>query len=87
MKNRPALLLVLLLTSGMINAQESPPPADATAQKPAMSEKEAAFRQYYKRDPACDSFKDDNMMDRCRHAYMTAKKEFEKIWAEKNAGK
>ena len=55
-----------------------------SAQPPAMSDKEAAFREFYKRDPACDSFRDDNMMDRCRHAYMTAKKEFEKVWANRN---
>lgn len=59
---------------------------DSTAKSP-LSEKEAAFKQYYKRDPACDSFKDDNMMDRCRNTYMTAKKEFEKIWAERNKQK
>lgn len=87
MKNRPVYLCVLLLATSVLNAQEAAPPTDTAAQKPPMSEKEAAFRQYYKRDPACDSFKDDNMMDRCRHAYMTAKKEFEKIWAEKNSRK
>ena len=54
-----------------------------SSQPPALNEKEAAFREFYKRDPACDSFKDDNMMDRCRHAYMTAKKEFEKVWANR----
>jgi len=53
----------------------------SSTQPPALNEKEAAFRKFYKRDPACDSFKDDNMMDRCRYAYMTAKKEFEKAWA------
>ena len=54
-----------------------------STQPPALNEKEAAFRDFYKRDPACDSFKDDNMMDRCRHAYMIAKKEFEKVWANR----
>ena len=53
----------------------------------SISAKEAAFKQFYKRDPACDSFKDDNMMDRCRHAYITAKQEFEKIWAARNESK
>lgn len=52
-----------------------------------MSEKEAAFKKFYKRDPACDSFKDDNMMDRCRHAYLTAKQEFDKIWAARKEAK
>ncbi len=55
----------------------------SSTQAPALNAKEAAFREFYKRDPACDSFKDDNMMDRCRHAYMTAKKEFEKVWANR----
>jgi hypothetical protein len=64
------------VSSSTTTTSAAPPPA-------AMSDKEAAFREFYKRDPACDSFRDDNMMDRCRHAYMTAKKEFEKVWANR----
>ena len=52
-----------------------------TRQSAPVSEKEAAFRKFYKRDPACDSFKDDNAMDRCRFEYTRAKREFEKVWA------
>lgn len=87
MKNVASLLYTLIILSGIVHAQEKAVPGANSAGQPPMSEKEAAFRQFYKRDPACDSFKDDNMMDRCRNAYMAAKKEFEKIWAEKNAGK
>jgi len=55
-----------------------------TNREHVMSEKELAFRAFYQKDPACDSFRDDNAMDRCRFAYMAAKKEFEKVWAARN---
>ena len=85
-------IYVLFLITGLnpAYAQEPSAPELNSASKKAerpMSEKEAAFKQFYKRDPACDSFKDDNMMDRCRHAYTTAKQEFEKVWAERNKKK
>lgn len=79
------------LTTTLVTAQTEPQPdegssatAASTAREYPLSEKEAAFRKFYQRDPACDSFRDDNMMDRCRFAYTEAKKEFEKIWANRN---
>lgn len=92
MKNILTYICMLVLVSGMnlAHAQEqAAPELDSASRKQerSMSEKEAAFKQFYKKDPACDSFRDDNMMDRCRHAYMTAKQEFEKIWAERNKKK
>jgi hypothetical protein len=82
----PALMIVW--TTGSVAHAEDAVNSTSTSQSAtpapaAMSDKEAAFRQFYKRDPACDSFRDDNMMDRCRHAYMTAKKEFDKVWANR----
>ena len=83
---------VMSLVSTVYAADEVKPPVETdsattqtsrSTQPPALNEKETAFREFYKRDPACDSFKDDNMMDRCRRAYMTAKKEFEKVWANR----
>ncbi len=83
------VLAFVLLTSGYAAEVTGTDPALAhpetgnsdTRQSPPVNEKEAAFRKFYTRDPACDSFKDDNAMDRCRFEYTRAKQEFEKIWA------
>ena len=80
--------LILNMNLNIAYAEDQPTRPDVQQYIPVkdrpMSEKEAAFKQFYKRDPACDSFRDDNMMDRCRHAYTTAKQQFEKMWVEKN---
>lgn len=88
-----SVLALVLYSTGYAEQKsdtESSPAASPQLSEPAtarntgaspISEKETAFKLFYKRDPACDSFKDDNMMDRCRHAYTTAKQEFEKMWA------
>jgi len=98
MKNALSYIIFTLVCTVMSSvstvyaADEVKPPVETdsattqtsrSSQPPTLNAKEAAFREFYKRDPACDSFKDDNMMDRCRHAYMTAKKEFEKVWANR----